>query len=362
MSVHPSARANSFDIAVAGAGLIGRRHIDLVRANPRCRLSGLIEPAPFGRALANELQVPWFTSLDALLASRRPDGLILATPNVLHVEQALACLAAGVPALIEKPVAHTLEEGARLSAAAAASVTPLLVGHHRVHSPILASARQIIGAGRLGQLVGVQGSAIFYKPDDYFDAAPWRRQQGGGPILINMIHEIGNLRALCGEIVSVQALSSNARRGFPVEDTVSINLRFANGALGTFLLSDTAGAARSWEQTAGENASYPRYEDEDCYVVTGDLGSLAVPTMRLKTYADRGQRSWWLPFQVEVLAVEKADPLVRQLDHFCDVIEGCVTPLVTVSDGLQNLRVAEAIHAAATQGSVVDIATLAVAA
>lgn len=77
------------------------------------------------------------------------------------------------------------------------------------------------------------GSAVFYKPDEYFDAAPWRREAGGGPILIKMIHEIGNLRSLCGEIVAVQALASSATRDFPVEDTVAINLRFASGALGT---------------------------------------------------------------------------------------------------------------------------------
>lgn len=350
------------DLAVAGAGLIGRRHIELICANPRCRLAAIIEPTPAGRALASELGVPWFDNLDAVIGVKCIDGVILATPNALHVDQALACLQAGVPALVEKPVAHTLDAGVRLSEAATESGTPLLVGHHRIHSPILETARRIIGAGRLGRLVGILGSAIFYKPDDYFDAAPWRRKPGGGPILINMIHEIGSLRAMCGEIVSVQALASNLQRGFPVEDTVSINFRFVNGALGTFLLSDTAGAARSWEHTAGENASYPNYTDEDCYVVTGDLGSLAVPTMRLKTYADRASRSWWRPFDMEILPVGRADPLARQLDHFCDVIERRVAPLVSVHDGLQNLRVAEAIHAAAASGSVVNIAPLAAAA
>src|SRR5262245_4661195 len=60
---------------------------------------------------------------------------------------------------------------------------------------------------------------MFCKPDNYFEAGPWRRQPGGGPLLINMVHEVGNLRSLCGEIVAVQAFASSATRNFPVEDT-----------------------------------------------------------------------------------------------------------------------------------------------
>jgi predicted dehydrogenase len=207
---------------------------------------------------------------------------------------------------------------------------------------------------RLGKLVGVMGSAVFYKPDDYFDIAPWRRQAGGGPVLINMIHEIGNLRSLCGEIVAVQAQSSNSTRGFPVEDTVAISLRFENGALGTFLLSDTAGSARSWEQTSQENTSYPSYDDEDCYVIAGDMGSLSVPTMRLKTYSRKQDRSRYKPFETGVAEMVRADPLEKQLAHFCDVIAGTAQPLVTVYDGIQNLRIVEAIAEAARTGAIVN--------
>ena len=106
----------------------------------------------------------------------------------------------------------------------------------------------------LGPIVAVVGTALFYKPDDYFDVGGgWRRQPGGGPILLNLIHEVNNLLSLVGDIVRVQAVTSNATRGFPVEDTAAMVFTFANGALGTFLLSDAAASPRSWEQTvAGE--------------------------------------------------------------------------------------------------------------
>ena len=342
-------------IAVVGAGLIGRTHIELVSRSPELQLGAVVDPAPAGAQLAGQRCVPHFESLQALLAQQRPDGLILATPNALHVPQALQCLEAGVSVLVEKPVSTTVAEGQALLRAEQASTARVLVGHHRAHSPLMAQAAELARGGRLGRIVAVMGSAAFHKPAQYFADGPWRTQPGGGPILINLIHEVHNLRMLCGEIVAVQAFASNAVRGFVVEDTVSINLRFASGALGSFLLSDTAACARSWEQTSQENPAYPSYGDEDCYVLTGTLGSLSVPTMRLKTYADAQEASWWKPFSEDRLAVQREDPLTRQLAHFAQVIRGQAQPLVSVRDGLQNLRVTEAIAEAARSGGVVTL-------
>jgi predicted dehydrogenase len=214
-------------------------------------------------------------------------------------------------------------------------------------------AKAVIDDGRLGRLVSVVGSAMFYKPDDYFTQAPWRREAGGGPILINLIHEIHNLRMLCGEIAQVQAMTSNAVRGFAVEDTASITFRFASGVLATFMLSDTAASARSWEQTSQENKAYSSYDDEDCYVIAGTMGSLSVPTMRLKCYAKPEDRSWFAPYQVSTVEVNREDPLGLQMAHFIRVIQGVDQPLVSAHDGLQNLLVVEAIaQAAASQQTV----------
>jgi len=121
------------------------------------------------------------------------------------------------------------------------------------------------------------------------------------------------------------------------------------------LLSDTAACPRSWEQTSQENPAYPSYADEDCYVLTGTNGCLSVPTMRLKTYPRPEDRSWWKPFEVGTVGLVRTDPLQHQMEHFGAVVRGAARPLVSARDGLANLRVTEAITAAAAGGQVIEL-------
>ena len=144
-------------------------------------------------------------------------------------------------------------------------------------------------------------------------------------------------------------------RDFPVEDTVVINFMFESGALGTFLLSDTAATARSREQTSRENPSYPTYADKDCYTVAGTLGSLAVPTMRLKYYPEGMDPSWWTPFTGEAFDDTRQDPLRCQLQHFIEVISGEAEPVVSARDGLRDLQVSEAVRTSAHQQKLVHL-------
>jgi predicted dehydrogenase len=320
-------------------------------------LSAIVDPAAAARAVAEAARVPLYASLAELLARDRPDGVVLATPNPLHLPQALECIGAQLPMLLEKPITPSVAEAETLVRAADAAGARILIGHHRAHSPIMAKARQVVASGVLGRLVAVTGTAMFFKPDHYFTDAPWRRELGAGPILMNLIHEVHNLRMLCGEIVAVQAFASHAVRGFAVEDTVAIGLRFASGALGTFLLSDTAASAKSWEQTSQENKAYPSYDDEDCYTIAGTHGSLAIPTMRLKTYPRAEDRSWWNPFELGVVDLVREDPIARQMEHFGAVVRGEAVPLVSARDGLANLRVTEAIVEAAKSGTTIEVHT-----
>ena len=94
-------------IGVAGAGLIGRKHIELITASPDCILAGIADPSPEAKAFAQACSVPWYADHRALLEQEAPVGLIVASPNALHLQMALDCVARGVPALVEKPVTDT---------------------------------------------------------------------------------------------------------------------------------------------------------------------------------------------------------------------------------------------------------------
>src|SRR6476469_7462139 len=188
---------SSVRIAVAGAGLIGQRHIEEIDASPSAELAAIVDPFAAAAEVATKFSVPFYPSLAELFAADKPDGVILATPNPLHVSGGLECVAAGVPVIVEKPIGDTVQAATKLVEAGEAAGVPVLTGHHRNYSPIMAKARGFVRSGTLGSVVAVVGTALFYKPDDYFEVGGgWRRQPGGGPILLNLIHEVNNLLSL----------------------------------------------------------------------------------------------------------------------------------------------------------------------
>jgi predicted dehydrogenase len=339
-------------LAVQGAGLMGRRHVEHVLAAPEARLVAIVDPTPAARELAGLKSVPWFESFAAMLAAgTKPDGMIIATPNQMHVANGLEAVAAGIAALVEKPLADDVASAEKLVIAAEAANVPLLVGHHRRHNPMIQTAKRIIAAGRLGQVVSVHGFFWLMKPDDYFDVA-WRRETGAGPILTNLSHDIDLLRYLCGEVVAVQALTSNAVRGFAIEETAVVLLRFANGALGTVNISDSIVAPWSWELTTGENPAYPR-TDQVCYTIGGTHGALTIP--KLEVWSNAQKRSWWEPIESARVYAPDQDPLPLQIKHFCRVIRGQEAPLVSGREGLNTLKVIEAVKTAAATGQQIKI-------
>lgn len=336
-------------IAVVGAGLIGRRHAAAVAAANGVALACIVDPDEAARGHATAFGAAAFVSIDEAIAAGGIDAVILATPNRLHVDGALAAVSAGLPVLVEKPLATDVVGARALVEAAEAAGVPLATGHHRRHNPLIAAAKEMIDEGRLGTIATVHANAWFRKPDDYFDTA-WRRSVGAGPVFLNLIHDIDILRHLVGEIVEVQAFEANAVRGHEVEDTAVVVLRFAGGALGTVNVSDTAVAPWSWELTARENPAYPATA-EDAYRIGGTRASLSLPNLTLWTHA--GDRGWWAPVSATKVPFGFDDPLVRQAEQFAAVVRDGAQPLVSGRDGLAALAVVEAVKTAAATGTPV---------
>ncbi len=298
------------------------------------------------------MNVPCYDDLQTMLETVKPDGVIISTPTRLHVDQALACVRAGVPVMVEKPLATSVAEAEALVAEARRAGVPLLVGHHRRHNPLIQKAHDLIAKGQIGTVRAVQATCWFYKPDGYFDVAPWRKLKGAGPISVNLVHDVDLLRHFCGEVVRVQAMAAPSQRGFENEEVASAVLTFDTGAIATVSVSDGVVSPWSWELTSKEYPVYPS-TPESCYLIGGTHGALSIPDLRLWTHT--GERDWWSPISAASMPCARTDPLVNQIRHLAEVIAGREVPLVSGEEGLRTLRAIEAIQVAAASGETVRL-------
>ena len=341
-------------VGVVGAGMIGRRHIATAIASPEAELVGVADALPPDDPAVASLPCPYFRSHRDLLAHAKPDAVVVATPNRLHVSMGIDCARAGVAMLVEKPIADTVDDACELLREARRADVAVLVGHHRRHHAQAAEAKRIVAEGRLGTLVGATVLWAARKADAYFDAT-WRKVAGGGPVLINLIHEIDMLRFLGGELASVSGLVSSAMRGFEVEDSAAVMLRFANGALGTILCTDAAASPWTIEQGLGESSLFP-YSGENAYRFVGTKGALEFPGLRVWSHRDAAKANWNEPIAAVPVKTFDRDPYLEQLRHLRAVIERREAPLVSGADGARTLAATNAVHASARLGAPVDLA------
>ena len=341
---------NIIKLAVVGAGLVGQRHINAISKQKDVILVAIVEPNPTEDI--NSLDVPCFSNLKEMFAAISPDGVILSTPTPLHVSQGLECIERSCPVLVEKPLATSAVQAKILTDAAEHAAVPLLVGHHRRHNPLIQKAKELIVSGEIGNIRALQATCWFYKPDEYFDIAPWRTQKGAGPVSVNLVHDIDLMRYFCGEIISVQAQMAPSIRGFDNEDLAAAVLKFESGVIGTVTVSDSIVSPWSWELTSREYPIYPM-TSESCYLLGGSEGSLSVPD--LKVWSHKGERNWWNPISGTIAPRDASDPLINQITNFADVIRGDTDALVTGLDGLKTLLVIEAIQKAAQTQNLIEV-------
>ena len=348
--------ADPVKIAVIGAGLIGQKHLELVHASPNFELVAVCDADSRAATTADKYEVPFYQEVHKLLANHTLQGAIISTPTNLHTSIGISCAEKGVHILVEKPIAGTLTDARLLLATAEQYGVQILVGHHRRHNPLVQQARVLVQSGEIGDLVGVAAMFALLKPADYYNTI-WHTLPGGGPILTNLIHDIDSLRYICGEIDSVYAVTSSKTRGFVIEDTASLTIRFENNALGSILVSDTTPAPWSYELTSGENPTYPQ-TGQDCYFICGTKGSFSFPSMKLWRYPASETPGWYAPLEQQSQNILVGNGLKAQLEHFCRVIQGEEYPLVSGLDGFKTLAVIQAVLESAQQNIPINPLTL----
>lgn len=319
---------------------MGLQHAARIRRSHELELAGFVHPD--GRSRPGFEEIPVGSSLEALAGLTKIDGVIIATPNRQHVDDIRQCASLGLPMLVEKPMADTLAGAVAAVEAIESHDVPAIVGYHRLYSPVIAKAAAILASGELGQMVCVRGCAKYLKPPAYFAQGRWRTAAGGGPLKINFVHDIASMTYLLGRVEAVQAMASSRIRGFEVEDTAAVNLFFASGVLGSFLISDCVASAENWESATGDNPRFPHYPTEPCYEISGTSGSLKMPTLEV-VKADPENPSWETPFLRTATSTVAADPWDRQLAHFAGVVAGTAVPQVTPRFGLHVAAVVSAL-------------------
>lgn len=340
-------------IAVIGCGAVGITHVETIARTSGFGLAGIADPTTEAASIAATHGTGAYADYRDLIAAEKPDGAVIAAPNALHLPMAKAFLEAGIPILVEKPVANTVAEGLQMAEISEATGVPVLVGHHRRHHPAIRKARELIAAGTLGKIVTISITYNLMKPASYFDAA-WRNTPGvGGPLLINAIHEIDLLRFTVGEIEEVMALSASGVRDFDVEDTAAVIFRFANGALATLALSDTAAGPWSWDLGSGDVPRFPKH-DIVSHMFAGTKAGLTLP--KLELWEHEGERAWTTRMSARPVEIEQRDPFLAQLEHFAAVIDKREAPLIDAREGSMNLAAMQAIASSVRERRAVRLA------
>lgn len=344
------------NIGIVGFGLVGKRHASALEKTNGLLLKDVIEHDPTSlQSSEKELKFITHNDLDEYLNSNKPDGLIIATPTVLHIDQAMKCIEKKIPLLIEKPISVHAKDAITLIKKSKELDVPLLIGQHRRHNQIIKTTKKILDEGVLGEIKSIQATCWFYKPDHYFDAAPWRKLKGAGPIYVNLIHDVDLLRYFCGEVKTVYANAIRSTRGYDNEDVASAVLTFKNDIIANVSVSDSISSPWSWETTSNEHPVYPN-TNNSCYLIGGTEGSLSLPDLKL--WKHEKKPDWWTPLITEKYDFQNIDPLITQLENFRDVILGKTEPLVSGLEGVRSLQVIEAIQSSIASKSPIDISNL----
>ena len=337
-------------LAVVGVGVMGLKHIDAIKKTQSAELSAIVDTKE--NSLIKKINSNFYTSIKDMFKFEKIEGVIVATPNSSHFRDSLEVINNKCTVLIEKPITINSKETDRLISVAKKMKVQILVGHHRRHNPLIHKAKELIDNNILGKVRTINISCQMFKPDNYFKQADWKKKDGAGPVLVNLIHDLDLMNFLFGKITKVFSISQKSLRGFKNEDVSGAVLEFKSGIIATFLTSDSVVSPWSWELTSRENEIYP-FTEESSYLIGGTKASMSLPNLKLWQHSKNGH--WVTPISCTKYPYKFSDPLVNQIEHFCNVIKKKEKPIITASIAKDTIKVIEAIKLSSKTKKLVEL-------
>ena len=206
----------------------------------------------------------WYTDAQQLVDDPDVNAIYVATPPSSHATYAIMAMKAGKPVYVEKPLAASYEDCARINSISERTGVPCFVAYYRRYLPYFLRVKQIVDDGIIGRILNVQVRfAVPPRELDYIhpEKLAWRLQpdiSGGGYFYDLAPHQLDLLQTIFGVILDAEGISSNRGHYYQAEDTVSACFRFENGLSGS----------GSWCFVAHESAREDRIE------IIGDKGKL----------------------------------------------------------------------------------------
>jgi predicted dehydrogenase len=221
--------------AIVGLGRWGRLLVQASLGQPEMKIVRAVEPDLRGaEGFCTEHHLELMDNLDAVLADRTIDAVLLATPHSLHPAQVKACAAAGKQVFCEKPLAlHRADAVDMFNACNKANVT-LAVGHSRRFWPSICALRDIVASGKLGIILHVEGHNSNENSNSV--VAGWRlspEESPGGGLTGAGLHILDAFVSMLGPVRRVYAQLNSREAGPPAIDTAMVMLDFVSGVTGT---------------------------------------------------------------------------------------------------------------------------------
>jgi predicted dehydrogenase len=256
------------------------------------------------------------------------DAIYIGLTNDAHLPWTLRAIAAGRPVLCEKPLVLDAAEVAKIIAAQARAGMPVLEAFAYRYHPQIARLRDILAAGRLGDLVSLEAAIGMTLPRE--DARCWSPELGGGALLDIGCYAVNLIRLAAGrEPLRAAAV---ARTVGGVDATLSGLLDFGDGLAATVTCSFTAARGQS-------------------FVARGSRG-----VARLAIPYSGGGRTVGIELDGETEPFPPCDPAQPMIADFAAAVRDGRAPRFTLADALGQARTLDALRDAARTGAIVAVA------